>query len=120
MKFWSVDFEMCESDDSGREKTSSNWSSRILRRPPSIVWEGIGGSGTPAGGGDIWLKTGPNTTTSISVTNTSIPVYSGGSGARINGKNERDSALNSLECWDYSVELECLRGPDGMFEPTKH
>merc|ERR1711860_26848 len=108
-----VDFEMCESDDSGREKTSSNWSSRILRRPPSIVWEGIGGSASP-GGGDIWLKTGPNTTTSISVTNTSIPVYSSGSGARINGKNERDSALNSLECWDYSVELECLRGPDDL------
>lgn len=21
--------------------------------------------------------------------------------------------LSSLECWDYSVELECLRGPDG-------
>ena len=25
-----------------------------------------------------------------------------------------DSVLNSLECWDYSVELECLQGPDGM------
>lgn len=24
-----------------------------------------------------------------------------------------DSVLNSLECWDYSVELECLQGPDG-------
>ena len=119
VKFWSVDFEMCESDDSGRNcKTSSNWSSRILRRPPSIVWEGIGGSAPGGCGGDIWLKTGPNTTTSISVTNTSIPVTSG---ARISGgKNERDSALNSLECWDYSVELECLRGPDGMFEPTIH
>ena len=89
-----------------------------MRRPPSIVWEGIGGSAPGGGGGDIWLKTGPNTTTSISVTNTSIPVTSG---ARISGgKNERDSALNSLECWDYSVELECLRGPDGMFEPTIH
>ena len=24
-----------------------------------------------------------------------------------------DSALNSLEYWDYSVELECLTGPEG-------
>ena len=95
---------MCESDSEAK-KTSSNWSSRILRRPPSIVWEGTGG-----GGGDIWLQTGPNTTTSISVTNTSIPVYSSATAK----KSERDSALNSLECWDYSVELECLRGPDGM------
>jgi hypothetical protein len=22
-----------------------------------------------------------------------------------------------LECWDYSVELECLSGPDGKFLP---
>lgn len=24
-----------------------------------------------------------------------------------------ESAPNSLECWDYSVELECLRGSEG-------
>ena len=24
-----------------------------------------------------------------------------------------DSALNSMEYWDYSVELECLSGPEG-------
>ena len=24
-----------------------------------------------------------------------------------------DSGLNSLEYWDYSVELECLTGPEG-------
>ena len=24
-----------------------------------------------------------------------------------------DSGLNSLEYWDYSVELECLSGPEG-------
>ena len=112
IQFWSVDFDMCESDESATKaggKTSStssasDWSSRILRRPPSIVWEGISGPG------DIWLQTGPNTTTSISVTNTSIPVYSSHTQRYKNG----DSALNSLECWDYSVELECLRGPDGM------
>ena len=21
--------------------------------------------------------------------------------------------LSSLECWDYSIELDCLRGPEG-------
>ena len=26
-----------------------------------------------------------------------------------------DSALNSMEYWDYSVELECLSGPEGIF-----
>ena len=31
-------------------------------------------------------------------------------------RNKSDSALNSLECWDYSVELECLNGPDGKFK----
>ena len=103
---------MCESDESATkagEKTSlesKDWSSRILRRPPSIVWEGISGPG------DIWLQTGPNTTTSISVTNTSIPVYS--SHSNHSRCKNGESALNSLECWDYSVELECLRGPDGM------
>ncbi|KAL1399167.1 hypothetical protein pipiens_008414 [Culex pipiens pipiens] len=23
------------------------------------------------------------------------------------------SRLNSMECWDYTIELECLRGPEG-------
>lgn len=23
------------------------------------------------------------------------------------------SRLNSLDCWDYTIELECLRGPEG-------
>ena len=27
--------------------------------------------------------------------------------------SRENSILNSLECWDYSVELECLQGPDG-------
>ena len=45
------------------------WSSRVMRRPPSLVWEGIAGAATD----HIWLQTSPNTTTSISVTNTSIP-----------------------------------------------
>lgn len=23
------------------------------------------------------------------------------------------SRLSSLDCWDYTIELECLRGPEG-------
>lgn len=26
-----------------------------------------------------------------------------------------ESAPNSLECWDYSVELQCLRDSEGKF-----
>lgn len=25
------------------------------------------------------------------------------------------SRLNSMECWDYSIELDCLKGPEGFF-----
>lgn len=25
------------------------------------------------------------------------------------------SRLNSLDCWDYTIELECLQGPQGLF-----
>jgi hypothetical protein len=23
------------------------------------------------------------------------------------------SRMNSMECWDYTIELECLNGPEG-------
>lgn len=23
------------------------------------------------------------------------------------------SRLNSMDCWDYTIELECLKGPEG-------
>ncbi len=104
----------------GENKTRDNsWSSRIVqrRRPPSLVWEGTGGSDPVMD--RIWLHTSPNTTTSISVTNASIPVNSGTSSLvhqnSTSGllRKPGESTLNSLECWDYSVELECLRGPDG-------
>jgi hypothetical protein len=29
------------------------------------------------------------------------------------GSLRSDSALNSLDFWDYSVELDCLQGPEG-------
>lgn len=25
------------------------------------------------------------------------------------------SLMNSMECWDYTIELECLQGPQGFF-----
>lgn len=70
-----------------------------------MVFEGKGSD-------QIWFHSSPTTTSSISVTNTSIPVQSEKKLMRA------ESNLNSLECWDYSVELECLQGPDGskMFE----
>lgn len=85
-----------------------SWSSRIARRPPSIVWEGIASGSS---NDQIWLQTSPST--SISVTNASIAVNSSTANTMPPPLRKTDSTLNSLECWDYSVELECLRGPDG-------
>lgn len=35
-------------------------------------------------------------------------------GVRSEVSTKRDSInLNSLDCWDYSIELECLKGPEG-------
>lgn len=28
--------------------------------------------------------------------------------------NAPTSDLSSLDCWDYTIELECLRGPQGI------
>ena len=28
---------------------------------------------------------------------------------------EPPTQLSSLDCWDYSIELDCLRGPEGIF-----
>lgn len=25
------------------------------------------------------------------------------------------SRMNSIECWDYTIELECLQGPEGGY-----
>ncbi|KAG8297363.1 hypothetical protein J6590_037595 [Homalodisca vitripennis] len=29
------------------------------------------------------------------------------------GTDSESESPSSLECWDYSIELECLRGPQG-------
>ena len=95
----------------------TSWTARIRKRPPSLVFEGLGTD-------HIWLQTSPSTTSTITVTNTSIPVLSSASGFSGNSfttsrnapANRRsDSTMNSLECWDYSVELECLQGPEGKY-----
>ena len=52
------------------------------------------------------MRNGPKTC-NLSVTSSTSVVQT----TATNRKS--DSTLNSLECWDYSVELECLRGPDG-------
>jgi hypothetical protein len=28
------------------------------------------------------------------------------------------SRMNSMECWDYTIELECLQGPEGLTNLT--
>jgi hypothetical protein len=66
-----------------------------MRRAPSIVFEDVGI--------DHACRATP-TLTSPLMLRRSIAADSG----RVS-----DSALNSLECWDYSVELECLSGADG-------
>jgi hypothetical protein len=33
------------------------------------------------------------------------------------GSLRSESALNSLDFWDYSVELDCLQGPEGSHNP---
>ena len=94
----------------------TSWTARIRKRPPSLVFEGLGTD-------HVWYTTSPTTTSTITVTNTSIPVLSSHGGNGNYGSSQThhhpsvlrrvDSAMNSLECWDYSVELECLQGSDG-------
>ena len=94
----------------------TSWTARIRKRPPSLVFEGLGTD-------HVWYTTSPTTTSTITVTNTSIPVLSSHGGNCGNSQTHHhpsvlrraDSAMNSLECWDYSVELECLQGSDGKF-----
>ena len=30
-------------------------------------------------------------------------------------QNPKMTCMNSMECWDYTIELECLQGPQGFF-----
>lgn len=42
------------------------------------------------------------------------------SGRRDSSTNWDSPAPNSLECWDYSIELECLQGPEGKMNLALH
>jgi hypothetical protein len=84
---------------SQHEASRKNVASAILmRRAPSIVFEDVG-----IVSDQLWSTALPPPSPKLSATNRSMI----GSTA--------ESTLNSLECWDYSVELECLSGPDGKF-----
>ena len=93
--------ENVDANNSSRKNTSVV-SSILMRRAPSIVFEDVGG--VPD---QLWACAPPPPSPQMS-----------GSGQRsYSSETSRaalnESTLNSLECWDYSVELECLSGPDG-------
>ena len=85
-------------------------------RPPTLCWEGVALGWKEefprprSRGGDIpppplsagW-KNDPSTPDFSEIPTT--PSLS---------SVKSDSALNSMEYWDYSVELECLSGPEGI------
>ena len=123
-------------------------------RPPSLVWEGIGGHLT----GGVTAPTSPRITamgvaTTVNATAEAIfsqqiagtlstssnencrsdgvtptlPTNYPGSDSHVSSSypslsyqppsiTRENSVLNSLECWDYSVELECLQGPNGRIK----
>ena len=65
---------------------------------------------------EVDMKYEPENLKHLTVTSSGTSVVQSAAGrAMQNRKSAADSTLNSLECWDYSVELECLRGPDGKF-----
>lgn len=68
-------------------------SSILLRRAPSIVFEDIGGIANSSWSDGL-----------ATVLQTSAPTQK---------PNLADSSMGSFECWDYSMELECLNGQDG-------
>jgi len=90
--------ERCDAATLSR-KSSNVASAILLRRAPSIVFEDVGGSASLER--HVW-ESSP-----------SSPQMSVRSSVTVDANRVAESTLNSLECWDYSVELECLSGPDG-------
>jgi len=90
---------------------------RILSgRPPSLCWEGVALGWKEefprprSRGGDI-----PPPPLSAGWKNDpSIPDFSEIPTTPSLSSVKSDSALNSMEYWDYSVELECLSGPEDL------
>ena len=95
--FCATSNERCDAATS--RKSSSVASTILMRRAPSIVFEDVGGSASLER--HAWEAT------------PSSPQMSLRSGVTVDANRVTESTLNSLECWDYSVELECLSGPDG-------
>ena len=91
--------ERCDALTSSR-RSSNVASSILMRRAPSIVFEDVGGSV-----GIERYTWGPSPTSPQMSSRPSVAVDA--------NRVVAESTLNSLECWDYSVELECLSGPDG-------
>ena len=95
--FCATSNERCDAATS--RKSSSVASTILMRRAPSIVFEDVGGSASQER--RAWDATPSSPQTSLR------------SSVAVDASRVAESTLNSLECWDYSVELECLSGPDG-------
>lgn len=98
----------------------------VFRRPPSLIWEGV------AVGWREEFPRPPSALRSPHLEGASLPPSSssfslgldsppGGLDSPSTGNGpaslisvRSDSALNSLDCWDYSVELDCLHGPEDL------
>ena len=94
---------MMISNGSNNKNNTSEDSQDVLKyvrvRPPSIVWEGSG-----VGSGNVTPE--PQSAVRVAAK------------MRYDAPDDLlphkvDSALSSMDYWDYSVELECLSGPDG-------
>ena len=86
-------------------KNTSVASAILMRRAPSLVFEDVGGVSD-----QLWSCPPPPPSPQMSSANHHRPQpYA----TESNRAAVAESTLNSLECWDYSVELECLSGPDG-------
>lgn len=75
---------------------------------------GINGSG--GGGDELHTWNGSDDETGDKVGRCS-PIVLGSCGGQGGGENSGAmTRLSSLDCWDYTIELECLRGgPEGYY-----
>jgi hypothetical protein len=77
----------------------------VMDRPASLCWEGVALG---------WRE--------VAVARPRSRGGEMGAGGRMDAQPHSlrlDSGLNSLEYWDYSVELECLSGPEGRLQPCQ-
>jgi hypothetical protein len=105
---WSTKSSRSEKSDAlvSPRKNTSVASAILMRRAPSLVFEDVGGVSD-----QLWNCPPPPPSPQMASTNHHRPQSYTNEPSRA---AVAESTLNSLECWDYSVELECLSGPDGM------